>query len=195
MSFINYSSREINCKIVYYGPGLCGKTTNLQYIYRRTNPEQKGKLISLATETERTLFFDFLPLALGDIRGFKIRFHLYTVPGQVFYAASRKLILKGVDGVIFVADSQIERMDSNMESLEDLTINLAEQGYELEKLPFAMQYNKRDLPNLIPVADLDNVLNLRKVPWFEAVAVTGKGVFETLKAVAKQVLFELKKHY
>ncbi len=195
MSFINYSSREINCKIVYYGPGLCGKTTNLQYIYRRTNPGQKGKLISLATETERTLFFDFLPLALGDIRGFKIRFHLYTVPGQVFYAASRKLILKGVDGVIFVADSQIERMDSNMESLEDLTINLAEQGYELEKLPFAMQYNKRDLPNLIPVADLDNVLNLRKVPWFEAVAVTGKGVFETLKAVAKEVLFELKKHY
>jgi signal recognition particle receptor subunit beta len=195
VSFINYSSREINCKIVYYGPGLCGKTTNLQYIYRRTNPGQKGKLISLATETERTLFFDFLPLALGDIRGFKIRFHLYTVPGQVFYAASRKLILKGVDGVIFVADSQIERMDSNMESLEDLTINLAEQGYEIEKLPFAMQYNKRDLPNLIPVADLDNVLNLRKVPWFEAVAVTGKGVFETLKAVAKQVLFELKKHY
>lgn len=195
MSFINYSSREINCKIVYYGPGLCGKTTNLQYIYRRTNPEQKGKLISLATETERTLFFDFLPIALGDIRGFKIRFHLYTVPGQVFYAASRKLILKGVDGVIFVADSQIERMDSNMESLDDLNINLAEQGYELEKLPFAMQYNKRDLPNIIPVADLDNVLNLRKVPWFEAVAVTGKGVFETLKAVAKQVLFELKKNY
>jgi mutual gliding-motility protein MglA len=195
VSFINYSSREINCKIVYYGPGLCGKTTNLQYIYRRTNPEQKGKLISLATETERTLFFDFLPIALGDIRGFKIRFHLYTVPGQVFYAASRKLILKGVDGVIFVADSQIERMDANMESLEDLNMNLAEQGYELEKLPFAMQYNKRDLPNIIPVADLDNVLNLRKVPWFEAVAVTGKGVFETLKAVAKQVLFELKKNY
>jgi signal recognition particle receptor subunit beta len=195
VSFINYSSREINCKIVYYGPGLCGKTTNLQYIYRRTNPEQKGKLISLATETERTLFFDFLPIALGDIRGFKIRFHLYTVPGQVFYAASRKLILKGVDGVIFVADSQIERMDANMESLEDLNMNLAEQGYELEKLPFAMQYNKRDLPNIIPDADLDNVLNPRKVPWFEAVAVTGKGVFETLKAVAKQVLFELKKHY
>ena len=195
MSFINYSSREINCKIVYYGPGLCGKTTNLQYIYRRTNPEQKGKLISLATETERTLFFDFLPLALGDIRGFKIRFHLYTVPGQVFYAASRKLILKGVDGVVFVADSQIERMDSNLESLDDLSINLREQGYELEKLPFAVQYNKRDLPNVIPVADLDRSLNSRSVPWFEAVAVTGKGVFETLKAVAKQVLFELKKHY
>jgi len=195
VSFINYSSREINCKIVYYGPGLCGKTTNLQYIYRRTNPDQKGKLISLATETERTLFFDFLPLSLGDIKGFKIRFHLYTVPGQVFYAASRKLILKGVDGVIFVADSQIERMESNMESLDDLKINMAEQGYELEKLPFAVQYNKRDLPNVVPVADMDKLLNYRNVIWFEAVAVTGKGVFETLKAVAKQVLFELKKHY
>ncbi|HMK48431.1 MAG TPA: GTPase domain-containing protein [Thermodesulfovibrionales bacterium] len=195
MSFINYSSREINCKIVYYGPGLCGKTTNLQYIYRRTNPEQKGKLISLATETERTLFFDFLPLALGDIKGFKIRFHLYTVPGQVFYAASRKLILKGVDGVVFVADSQIERMESNIESIDDLKINLAEQGYELDKLPFAIQYNKRDLPNVVPVADMDKLLNYRQVIWFEAVAVTGKGVFETLKAVAKQVLFELKKHY
>ncbi len=195
MSFINYSSREINCKIVYYGPGLCGKTTNLQYIYRRTNPEQKGKLISLATETERTLFFDFLPLTLGDIKGFRIRFHLYTVPGQVFYAASRKLILKGVDGIVFVADSQIERMDSNIESFEDLKINLAEQGYELEKLPFVIQYNKRDLPNVVPVADMDKLLNNRKVTWFEGVAVTGKGVFETLKVVAKQVLFELKKHY
>jgi mutual gliding-motility protein MglA len=195
VSFINYSSREINCKIVYYGPGLCGKTTNLQYIYRRTNTEQKGKLISLATETERTLFFDFLPLALGDIKGFKIRFHLYTVPGQVFYAASRKLILKGVDGIVFVGDSQIERMDSNMESLDDLGINLSEQGYDLEKLPFAMQYNKRDLPNVIPVVEMEKLLNTRKVPSFEAVAVTGKGVFETLKAVARQVLFELKKHY
>lgn len=195
MSFINYSSREINCKIVYYGPGLCGKTTNLQYIYRRTNPGQKGKLISLATETERTLFFDFLPLALGDIKGFKIRFHLYTVPGQVFYAASRKLILKGVDGVVFVADSQVERMESNMESLDDLKINLSEQGYELEKLPFTVQYNKRDLPNVMPLVDMDKVLNPRKAPQFEAVAVTGKGVFETLKAVARQVLFELKKHY
>lgn len=195
MSFINYSSREINCKIVYYGPGLCGKTTNLQFIYRKTNPEQKGKLISLATETERTLFFDFLPLALGDIKGFKIRFHLYTVPGQVFYAASRKLILKGVDGVVFVADSQIERTESNIESLEDLKINLAEQGYDLDKLPFAIQYNKRDLPNIVPITDLEKLLNYRNVPSFEAVAVTGKGVFETLKAVAKQVLFELKKHY
>ena len=180
---------------MYYGPGLCGKTTNLQYIYRRTNPDQKGKLISLATETERTLFFDFLPLALGDIKGFKIRFHLYTVPGQVFYAASRKLILKGVDGVIFVADSQIERMESNLESIDDLQINLSEQGYELEKLPFAIQYNKRDLPNIVPLEDMNKLINHRTDPWFEAVAVTGKGVFETLKTVAKQVLFELKKHY
>jgi len=195
VSFINYSSREINCKIVYYGPGLCGKTTNLQFIYKKTSPQQKGKLISLATETERTLFFDFLPLALGDIRGFKVRFHLYTVPGQVFYAASRKLILKGVDGVVFVADSQIERTDANIESLEDLRINLAEQGYELERLPFTIQYNKRDLPNIVPVEELDNLLNPDNVPWFECVATQGRGVFETLKNIGKQVLMELKKHY
>ncbi|UCE78062.1 MAG: GTPase domain-containing protein [Nitrospiraceae bacterium] len=195
MSFINYSSREINCKIVYYGPGLCGKTTNLQYVYKKTNPDQKGKLISLATETERTLFFDFLPLALGDIKGFKIRFHLYTVPGQIFYAASRKLILKGVDGVVFVADSQIERMDANIESLDDLKINLAEQGYDLDKMPFAVQHNKRDLLNVVPVDNMNKLLNKRNVPWFEAVATTGVGVFDTLKNVAKQVLTELKKHY
>jgi signal recognition particle receptor subunit beta len=195
VSFINYSSREINCKIVYYGPGLCGKTTNLQYIYRKTTPEQKGKLISLATESERTLFFDFLPLALGDIKGFRVRFHLYTVPGQVFYAASRKLILKGVDGVVFVADSQIERMEANMESLDDLRINLAEQGYELEKLPFTIQHNKRDLPNVAPLEEMNTILNPNGIPWFEGVAMTGQGVFETLKNVAKQVLFELKKNY
>jgi hypothetical protein len=195
MSFINYSSREINCKIVYYGPGLCGKTTNLQYIYKKTNPDQKGKLISLATETERTLFFDFLPLALGDIKGFKVRFHLYTVPGQVFYAASRKLILKGVDGVVFVADSQIERMEANMESLDDLRINLAEQGYDLDKLPYTIQHNKRDLPNIAPVENMNKLLNPRNVPFFDGIAVTGPGVFETLKNVAKQVLIELKKHY
>lgn len=195
MSFINYSSREINCKIVYYGPGLCGKTTNLQYIYKKTTPEQKGKLISLATETERTLFFDFLPLALGDIKGFRVRFHLYTVPGQVFYAASRKLILKGVDGVVFVADSQIERLEANMESLEDLRINLAEQGYELDKLPYTVQHNKRDLPNIAPIDQMNAILNPNGMQYFEAVAMTGLGVFETLKSVAKQVLFELKKHY
>jgi len=195
MSFINYSSREINCKIVYYGPGLGGKTTNLQYIYKKTNPDHKGKLISLATETERTLFFDFLPLALGDIRGFKIRFHLYTVPGQVFYDASRKLILKGVDGIVFVADSQIERMEANIESVENLRVNLQEQGYDLDKIPYSMQYNKRDLPNIAPLEEMNKVLNTRNVPWFEAVATEGIGVFDTLKSVAKQVLFELKKKY
>jgi signal recognition particle receptor subunit beta len=193
MSFINYASREINCKIVYYGPGLCGKTTNLQFIYTKTAPEAKGKMISLATETERTLFFDFLPLALGEIKGFKTRFHLYTVPGQVFYDASRKLILKGVDGVVFVADSQEERMDANIESIENLQINLKEQGYELNKLPFVIQYNKRDLPYVIPVEEMRRELNLMKVPDFEACATTGEGVFETLKAVAKLILIDLKK--
>ncbi len=193
MSFINYSSREINCKIVYYGPGLCGKTTNLQYIYNKTNPEAKGKMISLATETERTLFFDFLPLSLGEIRGFKTRFHLYTVPGQVFYDASRKLILKGVDGVVFVADSQIERMEANIESLENLRTNLAEQGYDLDKLPYVIQFNKRDLPNASPIEELQESLNPNNVISFEAVATNGNGVFDTLKAVAKLVLTELKR--
>lgn len=193
MSFINYSSREINCKIVYYGPGLCGKTTNLQYIYNKTNPEAKGKMISLATETERTLFFDFLPLSLGEIRGFKTRFHLYTVPGQVFYDASRKLILKGVDGVVFVADSQIERMEANLESIENLRTNLAEQSYGLDKMPFVIQYNKRDLPNAAEVPELRRLLNPREVPDFEASATNGDGVFDTLKAIAKLVLTELKK--
>lgn len=193
MSFINYSSREINCKIVFYGPGLGGKTTNLQYIYDKTNPDSKGKMISLATETERTLFFDFLPLALGTIRGFKTRFHLYTVPGQVFYDASRKLILKGVDGVVFVADSQLERMDANIESVENLKENLMEQGYDLAKLPYVMQYNKRDLDSIASVEEMQASLNPMNIPWFEAVAPEGPGVFETLKAVAKQVLMELKK--
>jgi signal recognition particle receptor subunit beta len=192
MSFINYSSREINCKIVYYGPGLCGKTTNLQFIYTKTNPDLKGKMISLATETERTLFFDFLPLALGQIRGFKTRFHLYTVPGQVFYDASRKLILKGVDGVVFVADSQIERMEANVESLDNLRINLADQGYDLDKLPCVVQYNKRDLPNAAPLAEMKRLLNPNGVPDFEACATVGKGVFETLKAVARGVLRDLR---
>ena len=193
MSFINYASREINLKIVYYGPGLCGKTTNLQYIYQRTAPDAKGKMISLATETERTLFFDFLPLSLGDVRGFKTRFHLYTVPGQVFYDASRKLILKGVDGVVFVADSQNERLDANIESLLNLQDNLAEYGYELEKLPYVIQYNKRDLPNVTPVEELHRLLNPRNVQEFCACATTGEGVFETLKAVAKQILITLRK--
>lgn len=193
MSFINYSSREINCKIVYYGPGLCGKTTNLQFIYKKTNPEHRGKMISLATETERTLFFDFLPLSLGDIKGFKTRFHLYTVPGQIFYDASRKLILKGVDGIVFVADSQVERMDANIESFENMKANLKEQGYDLANIPYIIQYNKRDLPNVVPVVEMKKVLNVNGVQDFEAVAATGHGVFETLKAVIKLVLIELKK--
>jgi signal recognition particle receptor subunit beta len=193
MTFINYASREINCKIVYYGPGLCGKTTNLQHIFDATSPQARGKLISLATETDRTLFFDFMPLELGTVRGFKTRFHLYTVPGQVFYDASRKLILKGVDGVVFVADSQEERMDANVESLYNLEENLRAQGYDLMKLPYVLQLNKRDLPNVIPVAELKEELYRKGEPVVEAVASVGTGVFDTLKAVAKQVLTELRK--
>ena len=192
MSFINYAAREINVKIVFYGPGLCGKTTNLQYIFEKSSPQQKGKLISLATETDRTLFFDFLPLDLGAVRGFKTRFHLYTVPGQVFYDASRKLILKGVDGVVFVADSQEARMDANEESLRNLEDNLRENGFELKNVPFVLQFNKRDLPSAMLVDDMYRILNYKGEPTFEAVAVKGIGVFETLKAVAKQVLYELR---
>jgi signal recognition particle receptor subunit beta len=193
MTFINYASREINCKIVYYGPGLCGKTTNLQYIFDSTAPQSRGKLISLATETDRTLFFDFMPLELGTVRGFKTRFHLYTVPGQVFYDASRKLILKGVDGVVFVADSQEERMDANIESLYNLEENLQSQGYDLMKLPYVLQLNKRDLNNIVTVDELASELQRKGEPIIEAVASTGSGVFDTLKAVAKQVLTELRK--
>jgi signal recognition particle receptor subunit beta len=193
MTFINYASREINCKIVYYGPGLCGKTTNLQYIYDKTNPNAKGKLISLATETDRTLFFDFLPLELGTVRGFRTRFHLYTVPGQVFYDASRKLILKGVDGVIFVADSQVERMDANVESVENLQTNLKTQGYDINTIPYVLQLNKRDLPNVAPAEEMKGLLMRKDEPVFEAVAAKGPGVFETLKGVAKLVLQELTK--
>jgi signal recognition particle receptor subunit beta len=193
LTFINYASREINCKIVYYGPGLGGKTTNLQYIYDSTAQQAKGKLISLATETDRTLFFDFLPLDLGTVRGFKTRFHLYTVPGQVFYDASRKLILKGVDGVVFVADSQRDRMDANVESLYNLEDNLKQHGYDLLKVPYVLQFNKRDLPTAVSYEDLKKELIKKDEPIFEAVASRGVGVFDTLKAVAKQVLMELRK--
>ncbi len=213
MSMINYASREINCKLVYYGPGLGGKTTNLEFVYNKVAPGSRGKMISLATETERTLFFDFLPVDLGTIRGFKVKFHLYTVPGQVYYNASRKLILKGVDGVVFVADSQIERMDANIEAMQNLYENMAQHGYDLTKIPFAVQYNKRDLPNAAPIAELQAALNpgwpveeparqrqvadpnheseflvwqqdghwIERAPYFEAVAVTGEGVFDTLE--------------
>jgi mutual gliding-motility protein MglA len=224
MSMINYASREINCKIVYYGPGLGGKTTNLEHVYKKVAPNTRGKLISLATETERTLFFDFLPVDLGTIRGFKTRFHLYTVPGQVYYNASRKLILKGVDGVVFVADSQLERMEANLESMHNLYDNMREYGYDLTRLPFVIQYNKRDLPNAARVSELQAALNpgwelkdagrqrlspdpyhageyltsqlgsgewVERAAYFEAVAVTGEGVFDTLKAISKLVLKSL----
>jgi len=220
MSMINYASREINCKLVYYGPGLGGKTTNLEFVYNKVAPAARGKMISLATETERTLFFDFLPVDLGTIRGFKVKFHLYTVPGQVYYNASRKLILKGVDGVVFVADSQIERMDANIEAMQNLYENMTQHGYDLARIPFAIQYNKRDLPNAAPVAELQASLNpgwpvddpakqrpvadpnhdseflvgqldgqwIERAPYFEAVALTGEGVFDTLKAISKNVV-------
>ncbi len=223
MSMINYASREINCKLVYYGPGLGGKTTNLEFVYHKIAPASRGKMISLATETERTLFFDFLPVDLGAVRGFKVKFHLYTVPGQVYYNASRKLILKGVDGVVFVADSQIERMDANIESMQNLYENLAQHGYDLTKIPFAIQYNKRDLPNAAPISELQAALNpgwpvtdparqrllpdpyhegeylvfqqdgqwIERAPYFEAVALTGEGVFDTLKAISKSVVKNL----
>lgn len=224
MSMINYASREINCKIVYYGPGLGGKTTNLEHVYQKVSPNTRGKLISLATESERTLFFDFLPVDLGTIRGFKTRFHLYTVPGQVYYNASRKLILKGVDGIVFVADSQMDRMEANQESMQNLYDNMQEYGLDLTRIPFVVQYNKRDLPNAAPIADLQAALNpgwevteparqrptpdqfnagrylieqlptgewVEKAPAFEAVAMTGEGVFDTLKAVSKLVLKSL----
>jgi signal recognition particle receptor subunit beta len=192
MALINYASREINSKIVYYGPGLGGKTTNIKYIYTKLNPEIKGKLISLATELDRTLFFDFLPVDLGTIRGFKTRFHLYTVPGQVFYNASRKLILKGADGIVFVADSQIERYDENIESFENMNDNLQTYNLTLDRVPLIIQYNKRDLPNITSVEELQKVLNPQnKFPFFESVASQGIGVFETLKEVCKRVLMTL----
>lgn len=191
MSLINYSSREINCKIVYYGPGLCGKTTNIQHVYNKVAPETKGKLITLATEMDRTLFFDFLPLELGTVKGFKTRFHLYTVPGQVYYDASRKLILRGVDGVVFVADSQTSRFDANIESLYNLHDNLEEYKIKLEDLPYVIQYNKRDMPDIIDVEDLEQELNTDGHPSLEAVAIQGVGVFDTLKVVAKGVLNKL----
>ncbi len=192
MSFVNYHSKEINCKIVYYGPGLGGKTTNIQHVYQKTSGDSKGKIISLNNENERTLFFDFLPLDLGEIRGFKTRFHLYTVPGQVFYEASRKLILRGVDGVVFVADSQVERLDANIESLKSLESNLLEQGYDMSQIPIIMQWNKRDLPNVMSTEDLSEKLNKWNLQEFEGVATQGAGVFESLKHISKLVLMNLK---
>ncbi len=192
MSFINYNAKEIHCKVVYYGPSLGGKTTNIQWVYQQTAEDQKSKLIALNTDIERTLFFDFLPLNVGDIRGFKTRFHLYTVPGQVVYDASRKLILKGLDGVIFVADSQVERMDENLESLRNLERNLEQQGYDIREIPLVMQYNKRDLPNVASLAEMRSALNPYNATEIEGCASEGKGVFESLKTVSKSIIHVLK---
>lgn len=192
MSFINYNAKEIHCKVVYYGPSLGGKTTNIQWVYQKTADDQKNKLVALNTDIERTLFFDFLPLNVGEIRGFKTRFHLYTVPGQVVYDASRKLIMKGLDGVVFVADSQIERMDENLESLRNLERNLEQQGYDIREIPLIMQYNKRDLPNVASLAELRSALNPYNAPEIEAVASEGRGVFESLKTVSKSIINVLK---
>jgi len=188
VSFINYATREINFKIVYYGPGLGGKTTNLKYIYSRIDSSRKGKLITISTEVDRTLFFDFLPIDLGEIRGFRTRFQLYTVPGQVFYNASRRLILQGVDGLIFVADSQRERKAENVESLNNLKDNLLSYNLTLSHIPYVMQYNKRDLPDPLPIEELQELLNPDRVPYFEAIATQGIGVFETLKEICKLVI-------
>jgi signal recognition particle receptor subunit beta len=194
MTFINYASREINCKIVYYGPGLCGKTTNIQWIYDQANPEKRGKLVSLATETDRTLFFDFLPLDMGMVKGFKVRFHLYTVPGQVFYDASRKLILRGCDGIIFVSDSQRARMEANIESIANLATNLKENGFDIRSIPYVLQLNKRDMPSAATVPEMERLLRFRGEPMIEAVANQGTGVIDTLKAAARQVLMELQRN-
>ena len=193
MTFINYASREINCKVVYYGPGLCGKTTNIQWIFEQANPEKRGKLVSLATETDRTLFFDFLPLDMGTVKGFKVRFHLYTVPGQVFYDASRKLILRGCDGVIFVAESQKQGMEANIESIANLATNLKENGFDIRTIPYVLQLNKRDMPTATGVAEMERLLRFRNEPMVGAVASQGTGVIETLKACARQILMDLQK--
>lgn len=192
MSFINYANKEINCKIIYFGPGLSGKTTNIQYIYEQTQQDHRGKLVSLSTENERTLFFDFLPLSVGEVRGYQTRFHLYTIPGQTFYEISRQFILKGVDGIVFVADSQPERMDANIESLEALEKSLEQQGYEMHQVPLVFQYNKRDVIGAVPVAELEATLNPTRRPYFEAVAAQGQGVMETLQAISQWVIQDLK---
>ena len=192
MSFINYANKEINCKIIYFGPGLSGKTTNVQYIYEHTQQDQRGKLVTLSTENERTLFFDFLPLSVGDVRGYKTRFHLYTIPGQTFYEVSRQFILKGVDGIVFVADSQAERMESNIESFDALEKTLDLQGYDIHKIPLVFQYNKRDLPGVVTVRELEATFNPMHRPYFEAVANKGQGVMETLQAISQWVIRELK---
>jgi len=192
VSFINYASKEINCKIIYYGPGFSGKTTNIQYVYEQTQHDQRGKLITLSTENERTLFFDFLPLSVGDIRGYKTRFHLYTIPGQTFYEISRQFILKGVDGIVFVADSLAERMESNIESFESLAKSLEKQGYDLNRIPLVFQYNKRDMQGAVSVQELETAFNPMRRPYYEAVANRGEGVMETLQSICQSIINDLK---
>ncbi|MBI5445634.1 MAG: GTPase domain-containing protein [Deltaproteobacteria bacterium] len=191
MAIFNYAARELTAKIVYYGPGLSGKTTSIQYIHGKINPKSKGKLVSLATETDRTLFFDFFPLEFGQIGGFKVKFNFYTVPGQVFYNTTRKLVLKGADGVVFVADSQPGMMDQNVESLENLKENLKAHGIDAETVPFVLQYNKRDLPGALSVEELRRTLNARGLPEFETVATSGGGIMEAMKAICRMVLEDL----
>jgi signal recognition particle receptor subunit beta len=195
MSLVNYSTREITCKIVYYGPGRSGKTSNLQYIHAYVPDDKKGPMVSLATETDRTLFFDFLPLDLGSISGFRTRIQLYTVPGQVYYNATRKLVLRGADGVVFVADSQREQLDENIESLRNLHENLLEENINVRDFPMVLQYNKRDLPGVVPIEELDDALNYRGVPAYPAATISGEGVFETLKSVSQLVLQSLSKRF
>ncbi len=191
MASVNYALKEISCKIVYYGPGMCGKTTNLQYIHQQTMPDKRGNMVSLATPGERTLFFDFLPLEASRIHGFRTKFQLYTVPGQVMYNSTRKLVLRGVDGVIFVCDSQWEKARENLESFRNLMDNLGSYGYSLETTPYVVQYNKRDLPNIAPVEYMQYVINPRQVPSFEGIAIRGDGVFEALDAICTLVLANL----
>lgn len=192
MSFINHTTKEINCKVLYYGCGLSGKTTNVQYIYDQVQPDHKGKMVSLSSDNERTLFFDFLPLAIGDVKGFQTRFHLYTIPGQTFYEVSRQFIIKGVDGIVFVVDSDPERMDANIESYEELEKNLARQGYRIDQMPIVFQYNKRDLPNAVSISELQATFNPRRYPYFEAQAQRGIGVMETLQEICQRVIRHLK---
>lgn len=195
MSTINFAAREINCKIVYYGPGMCGKTTNLKHVFGKVPERLRGEMVSLATEDERTLFFDFLPLDLGSVQGFKTRFHLYTVPGQVFYNASRKLILRGVDGIVFVADSAPNRLRANAESMRNLRENLAEHGIDVRDVPIVLQINKRDLPDALPTDMIRAVIDpTKKLQIYEASAAQGVGVFETLKAVSRLVLEKLSRN-
>ena len=193
MVFFNYATMQMAAKIVYYGPGLCGKTTNLQHIYQKTSPKSRGEMVSLETETDRTLFFDLLPLDVGNIAGFKTRFQLYTVPGQVFYNSTRKLVLRGVDGIVFVADSQTPMLEANIESLNNLKDNLSELGLILEEVPLVLQYNKRDLKNVISVEEMNRALNPNNLPYFEASALEGAGVFETLKGISRATLIMLRK--